>query len=154
VRKRNRHKHDAGFVATIRTMLMLQLTQEMALQKDTKMARISRQTAVQLLLRAGLAIIFSYAAISSFVNPQDWVGYLPPLLTAHIAPTLLLHIFSVYELLLVVGLLSGLYVRYVAILCAFTLGGIVMSNFSLFAITFRDIALIFSALALAVLSEK
>lgn len=116
--------------------------------------KITRDQAPQLLLRAGLAVIFLYAAISSFANPQDWVGYLPPILTDHIDSDTVLHIFSVYEIFLATCLLLGLYVRYVALLCAATLAGIVFSNFSLFQITFRDIALIFSALALAGMPES
>lgn len=101
-----------------------------------------------LALRLGLAIIFGYAAISSFANPQDWIGYLPSILTDHVSGNTLLRIFSVYELLLAAWLLSGVYVRLAALLAAGTLAGIVVSNFELFAITFRDIALIFAAFAL------
>ncbi len=106
-----------------------------------------------LLLRGGLAVIFMYAAISSFANPQDWVGYLPNIIRDNFEAETVLHIFSAYELLLATWLLSGIYTRYAALLCAATLAGIVSSNFSLFAITFRDIALIFSALALASMDQ-
>jgi uncharacterized membrane protein YphA (DoxX/SURF4 family) len=106
-----------------------------------------------LLLRVGLAIVFLYAAISSFISPREWIGYLPGLLTEHVAGTTLLHVFSVYELLLAAWLLSGVYTRWVALLCAATLAGIVTANFSLFAISFRDIGLIFAALALAALAK-
>jgi uncharacterized membrane protein YphA (DoxX/SURF4 family) len=109
----------------------------------------ANQQLTGLLLRTGLAIIFLYAAVSSFINPQDWVGYLPGMLTDRISSDILLKIFSVYELLLATWLLSGIYVRYAAVACAATLAGIVVFNFELFAITFRDIALIFAALALA-----
>ena len=115
---------------------------------------IPRRSLPQLLLRSGLAVIFLYAAISSFANPQDWVGYLPPIIRNNLDAHLMLKFFSVYEVLLASLLLLGLYTRYVALLCAVTLGGIVASNFSLFAITFRDIALIFSALALAAMPES
>lgn len=108
----------------------------------------------QLLLRIGLAIIFLYAAISSFTNPQDWVGYLPSFATDMVDARLLLHVFSVYEMLLAIFLLAGVLTRYVALLCAATLAGIVAFNSSLFAITFRDIALIFAALALARMPES
>jgi uncharacterized membrane protein YphA (DoxX/SURF4 family) len=107
-----------------------------------------------LLLRVGLAVIFMYAAISSFVNPQDWAGYLPSILTDRLEPNVFLKGFSAYELALAVWLLSGVYVRYAALLCAATLAGIIASNFSLFAITFRDIALVFAALALADMPTK
>ena len=108
----------------------------------------------QLLLRTGLSIIFLYAAISSFTNPQDWVGYLPSFATKMVDAQLLLHVFSVYELLLAIFLLAGVLTRYVALLCAATLAGIVAFNSSLFAITFRDIALIFASLALARMPES
>jgi uncharacterized membrane protein YphA (DoxX/SURF4 family) len=102
-----------------------------------------------LLLRLGLMTMFLYAAISSFVNPQDWVGYLPSFMTDIIPAHTLLKFFSVYELTLAGLLLTGVYVRYVALLCAATLIGIVSFNFSLFAISFRDIGLALAALALA-----
>lgn len=106
-----------------------------------------------LLIRLGLAIVFLYAAISSFLDPREWLGFLPPFLTRLIDGEILLKIFSVYELLLAAWLISGVYTRYAGLLCAATLAGIVASNFSLFAISFRDIGLMFAALALAVNKE-
>ena len=103
---------------------------------------------VSLLLRLGLATVFLYAAISSFLAPNEWVGYFPQLLRDIVPAEVLLPIFSIYELLLAAWLLSGLYTKYAALLAAVTLTGIVVSNFQLFVITFRDIALIFAALAL------
>jgi uncharacterized membrane protein YphA (DoxX/SURF4 family) len=114
------------------------------------MDKLLEKVSATLLLRIGLAIIFLYAAIGSLINPQEWVGYLPSVLKDMFPADILLKLFSVYEAALVVWLLSGVYIRYAALLCAATLAGIVVSNFELFAITFRDIALIFAALALAV----
>lgn len=105
------------------------------------------------LLRVGLATMFLYAAISSLVSPRDWVGYLPPLLADHISGFTLVKFFSVYEFALAAWLLSGVYVRYAGLLSAATLGGIVLSNPSLLQISFRDIGLMFAALALAVSKE-
>lgn len=113
------------------------------------MKSISVQPLTPLLLRLGLSIIFLYAAISSLHSPLDWVGYLPSFWRGSPHATSLLRIFSVYEILLALWLLSGRYVRYAGLLCALTLAAIVVSNFSLFAISFRDIALVFAALALA-----
>lgn len=107
-----------------------------------------------LLLRIGLSVIFLYAAASSLKNPQDWVGYLPQFLRATANAQNILHVFSVYEILLAIWLISGRYVRYAGLVCALTLTGIVISNFSLFAISFRDIALVFAALALAASAKK
>ncbi|HEX6462202.1 MAG TPA: DoxX family membrane protein [Candidatus Saccharimonadales bacterium] len=107
-----------------------------------------------LLIRIGLAIIFTYAAVASFVSPREWIGFLPQPLTAIFPAEILLQIFSVVELLLAAWLLSGVYVRFAALFAAFMLAGIVVSNFQLFSISFRDIALIFAALALAAMSHN
>lgn len=114
----------------------------------------SRSSLSPLLLRVGLATVFLYAAISSVVYPSDWIGYLPGVLTEHFSATTLLKVFSIYELLLAAWLLSGIYIRCAALLCAATLSGIVVSNFSLFVISFRDIGLMFAALALAFSYKK
>jgi uncharacterized membrane protein YphA (DoxX/SURF4 family) len=105
------------------------------------------------LLRLGLAVILLYAAIGSLIAPREWIGYLPAPLTDVVDGDILLKLFSVLELVLAAWLLSGVKVRYAALLTAAMLAGIVLTNFDLFAITFRDIALIFAALALATLSK-
>lgn len=114
---------------------------------------IRKQNLPALLLRIGLAIVLLYAAIASLVNPEEWIGYFPSVIATHLPADILLKFFAVYELLLVAWLLSGVYVRWAALLCAATFAGIVLANFNLFIITFRDIALIFAALALAASKE-
>lgn len=104
------------------------------------------------LLKIALSIVFLYASIGSLVSPQEWVGYLPTIATHFVPAELLLKIVSAYELLIVAWLLSGKYTPYAAGAAALTLAGIITANFSLFIITFRDIALIFAALALGVLT--
>lgn len=100
-----------------------------------------------------MAIVFIYAAVASTLNPDDWAGFLPKFMTMLIPGETLLKIFSVLELILAAWLLSGVYVRYAALLCAATLAGIVAFNFSLLDISFRDIGLILAALALAFMAE-
>jgi uncharacterized membrane protein YphA (DoxX/SURF4 family) len=107
-----------------------------------------------LLLRIGLAIVFMYAAISAFITPKEWIGYLPSVLTNHLPAETVLHIFSTCELLLAAWLLSGIYTKYAALVCAAMLAGITFTNFDLFAISFRDIGLMFAALALAALPHN
>src|ERR1041385_8885331 len=102
---------------------------------------INKQNAPHLLLRLCLALVFAFAAIDSFIAPSDWVGFLPKVATAIVPATTLLHVFSVYDLGLVVWLLSGWRSRYAGLLCALTLGGIAATNFSLFLISFRDLGL-------------
>ncbi len=105
-----------------------------------------------LLLRLGFAFVFAYAGIASLKNPLAWIGYLPRFLTRSFDAYILLKIFAVYELVLAVWFMNGKFVKYAALLAALTLAGIVLSNFKLVAITFRDIALICSALALLALT--
>jgi hypothetical protein len=104
--------------------------------------------AVSWLLRIGLAFVFLYAATASLQHPLVWAIYLPAFLTKAIAATTLIKIVAIYELALVVWLLSGKYVRYCALLCALTLAGIVLTNPSQLITTFRDVGLVFMALAL------
>lgn len=106
------------------------------------------------LLRIGLATMFLYAAISSFLQPNEWVGYLPSFVSAMFDAELILKLFSVVEIAVAAWLLSGVYTRYAALFAAIMLLGITVSNFSLLAISFRDIGLAFGALALAALSDE
>ncbi len=106
------------------------------------------------LLRVGLAFVFLYAAMAAFITPDNWVGYLPHFLTSHFSAHTLLDGFSVFQVILAGWLLSGIYVRYAALVCAAMLIGIVITSPSQFLITFRDVGLIFMALALAVLPDN
>jgi uncharacterized membrane protein YphA (DoxX/SURF4 family) len=101
-----------------------------------------------LLLRVALAGVFLYASIGSTLNPQEWIGFLPSFLTHIISGELLLKFFAIYEALLALWLLSGKFTQYAAGLSALTLAGIVVSNLSLLAISFRDAALACAAVGL------
>ena len=101
-----------------------------------------------LLLRIALAFVFVYAAVSSFVSPNDWIGYMPKFMRGIVPDGLLLGGFSVFEIALSLWLLSGLYAKYAALLAAAMLAGIVALNPVLLPITFRDIGLLIAALAL------
>lgn len=105
-------------------------------------------------LRLGLAFVFAYAALDSLVHPNDWVGYMPHALTMFIDANTTLILISIYQLILVVWLLTGRYVRYAAILSALTLAGITFTNLGVFAITFRDVGLLLAALALVFLERE
>lgn len=108
----------------------------------------------RLLLRTALAFAFLYASVSSFIAPQDWVGYFP-LFMRHIVPgNILLPIFSGIELFLAIWLLVGWYTRYAALLAAVMLAGIVVTNPSQLIVTFRDVSLVIAALALFALEYQ
>ena len=106
------------------------------------------------LLRVGLASVLLYAAVSSFVTPSDWIGYLPHFMTARISGNTLLHVFSAYELLLAIWLLSGKFRQLAGLVSAATFAGIIVTNLGVLAITFRDFTMVAASLALVFLADK
>lgn len=105
-------------------------------------------------LRAGIASVFLYAAIASFLEPQNWIGYLPQFLRNIFPANILLMTFSTYEIILSIWILWGYKVFYSAVLASLTLVGIIVANFGALDITFRDIAILFAAAALAILEKS
>lgn len=103
------------------------------------------------LIRIGLAFSFMYAAIDSFIHPDAWVGFFPVVMRNVIAPHILLIVFAVIEALLALWLISGVDAFYSASLSALLLFGIIVTNMRAFEIIFRDVAVFFAALALAVI---
>lgn len=103
---------------------------------------------VSLILRIGLAFAFFYASLAAFVSPNDWVGYLPQVIRNIVPGTTILPIFSSLELILAVWLLSSWRLTYAALAAAAMLGGIVILDPALLSITFRDVSLVFMAIAL------
>jgi hypothetical protein len=121
------------------------------------MPKLSKSTAVRdasWLLRVGLAAVLLYAIVSSTLNPDAWIGFIPPFATHFIAASLALKLFSFFQLLLVMWLLSGKALFYASLITALTMVGIIVANFEAFDTTFRDIAILFAALALARLSKS
>ncbi len=109
---------------------------------------------VSLILRVGLALVFLYPAISAIIDPIAWVGFIPSFISSIINPVTFLHIHSVIELILVVWFISGWKNFYPSVIAAIFALTIVLTNLGAFALVFRDIAIIFMAIALAVLSWK
>ena len=121
--------------------------------KNQQSTMVNRVKLASLVLRVGLIVVFLYAAYGSLTDPNDWAAYLPPF-TAHLmSATTLLKFFAGFELLLVIWLASGKFIRYAAALSALTMMGIIASTPSLFAVTFRDLAIAAAAVALAILSD-
>jgi len=111
--------------------------------------KLRREQFTPILLRIGLVIVLLYAATSSLMHPEQWVGYLPSFIERMRDATSLLQTFAVLEILLSVWLLSGKYIRYAAIAVALLFLGIIFAQPSDLIISFRDIGLLFMALALA-----
>jgi len=110
--------------------------------------------AAELLLRIGLAFVFIYAAISALVLPDAWIGFYPEFVRGIIPDQVLLYSHSFAEIILAFWLLSGWKTFWAAGLSAVWLFGIILGTLGIFLVTFRDVAIFFSALALALLSKE
>jgi len=104
-------------------------------------------------LQAALAFVFLYAAVTSTLRPNDWVGYLPSFLTSLADKYLLLKLFSLMEVILGIWLISGFKLFWAGIFSALVLAGITLTNLTIFDVTFRDVGLLLSALALVFISR-
>lgn len=102
-------------------------------------------------LRSGVATVFLYAAIASFLQPDAWVGFFPFWLRDLISGNVLLISFSIYQLVLAGWLLSGKKIIFAAELSGLTLLSIIVANYGFLDVLFRDIAILFSAIGLIAL---
>lgn len=107
------------------------------------------QRLVSLLLKSGIAFVLFYAAVGSFLDPFSWVGFFPQWMRNLVDQDLLLMFFSVYEIVLGIWILWGKWARYAALLSAATFAGIIVANLNAFDLVFRDVTMVFAALALA-----
>lgn len=109
---------------------------------------------VSFFLRSGLAIVFLYAGIASLLAPENWIGFVPGFVRNILLGSIFLVLFSLYEISLGVWLLSNKKIFYASLFSALTMLVIVIMNIFLFDIVFRDIAILFMAIALAILSRE
>lgn len=105
-------------------------------------------------LRSGLGIVFLYAAIASFLTPTSWAGFFPAWMAALLPVNILLILFSLFEILLALWLFSAYKAPYAGIVAAVILFLITVFNVQELDIVFRDVALLFAALALVLLHKE
>lgn len=113
-----------------------------------------KEILISFLLRSGLAIAFFYAGISALLNTTNWIGFVPNFIGAIISKEIFLTIFSAYQILLGIGLLFDYKTFTLSILSSITLFLILFINIMNLEILFRDIAILFMALALISLSKN
>lgn len=106
------------------------------------------------LLRVGLAMVFLYAAVAATLDPPSWLGFFPRWISALLPVRPLLLLFSTYQFLLALWLLSGKKTQLAALLSGLTIGAIIITNIWHLDIVFRDVAILFAAAALWVLSRE
>src|SRR5690242_5750096 len=105
---------------------------------------------VVFLLRLSVASVFLYAAVDATIHPFNWVGYIPQIADRFAPILLLLSAFSFFQFVLAVWILSGWKQFFSASLAAITLLAIISVNWTDLTILFRDFAIFFAAVALAV----
>lgn len=99
-------------------------------------------------LRMGLAFVFIYAALISFLSPAEWIGYFPDLITALLPDKIVVGAFSIYQIVLAVSILFKHDVTWPALLASLTLIAVIASNVSDPGTAFLNVGLALSALAL------
>lgn len=109
---------------------------------------------VSFFLRLGLAVVFFYAGVASLISPENWIGFIPQFIQNNFSASLLLVLFSIYEILLGLWLLSNKKIFYASILSSATMFFIIIFNLSVFDVVFRDIAILFMAISLALISHN
>ena len=109
---------------------------------------------VSFFLRSGLAVVFFYAGIASLLTPENWIGFVPDFVRSIFPASIFLALFSIYQIILGIWLLSNKKIFYASILSVLTMFFIVITNIFLFDILFRDIAILLMAIALAIFSHK
>ena len=105
------------------------------------------------LLRLGIASVFLYAVIAATLEPFNWIGYLPQFLRNIFPAEILLRLFSAYQVGLSLWLLWGKKIFWASLISVITFIAIITVNIGSLDIVFRDIAILFAALSLAVISR-
>lgn len=100
------------------------------------------------LLRIGLAFSFLYVAVSCFLDAAAWVDFFPDFIASSPRAELLVHLHAVGDLFLALWLLSGKWAKWAGIASAAVMAAIVVTNYSMFDIMFRDVSIAFMGLGL------
>ena len=103
-------------------------------------------------LRIGITFVFFYAGIATFLNPNDWSGFIPSI-GNFITGAILLNIHSVVNIFLGLWLLSNRKIFYACIVSGVVMFFIIAFNIGVFDIVFRDIAILASIIALGILTK-
>lgn len=105
-----------------------------------------------LLLRLGLGGVFIWFGIDKFFHPKLWSAYMPPWFSGILPVEMFtfIYLLGVFEIIVGLLVLIGLYTKFAAgISAAFLLG--IIASLGLNEIMIRDVGLLFLALGIAVL---
>lgn len=109
---------------------------------------------VSLFLRIGLIFVFAWAAIFMSLDPKAYIHYMPIFVENIMPRETALHLFAIYEIALCIWFTTGKKTFYSGMLSAITIGGLTIVNISEINTLFRNVAIFFSALALAFTDKK
>lgn len=104
----------------------------------------------KLLLKLGIAFAFIYPALSAFIDPSAWIGYVPMWVESFLPREMFLLIFSPIELVVALGVLFWDN-SIPSIVAGIMLITIVLFNGNEFSVVFRDLSIAVMAFALAFL---
>ncbi len=107
---------------------------------------------IEYILRFGLAFAFIYPAISAFVEPNNWIGFIPVFIREIVPASIFLPIYSVAELIIGAGIIFSKNPLYYAVSGIFILSAVVILNVGSFDLVFRDVSVIGIAVALIMLN--
>lgn len=107
---------------------------------------------VDIVLRIGIAGAFLYPAIDAFFFPQNWIGFFPAWITMiPVSDVVLLHLFGIFEIGIALWILFGKKIFLPSLLAFLSLLAIVVVNWQLIGLLFRDITLLALPLGLMIL---
>jgi hypothetical protein len=112
---------------------------------------MSKQQAVSLLLRLGLAFAFFYGAAASILRPDDWASYFPSILKTYLSNMFLLRSFEAIEILLGIWLISGKRVFVPSVISVAILLLAALVNIGTTDMAFLGISLTTAALSLSII---
>ncbi|MDZ7726401.1 MAG: hypothetical protein U5L75_02360 [Candidatus Campbellbacteria bacterium] len=111
---------------------------------------MKKEVLVEYTLRSGLAFSLLYAAIAGILDPSSWVGYVPNFLTAVADKETLLILIGVMQSIIALWILFGKRIFIPSTLAALFILSILVSQFSLLDVIFRDVTVLSVAIALAI----
>jgi len=98
--------------------------------------------------------LFFYAAVAALITPAAWVGFFPNWTRVMVSGQILIYLFSLWQIILAIWIISGKRLFSSALAAAITLLLIIVSNVEFFDVIFRDFYLLASALLLTALSRQ
>lgn len=108
-----------------------------------------------IVLRIGLSILYLWFGFSQLLDGADWISWVPAwaVTLTHLQPLVIVHLNGLFELVMGTLLVTGLWVRPVALLLSAHLA-LVTFDIGLTAIGMRDLALTAATFALGMLTEE